>query len=60
MGLFYPAQKMYGLKIYRAVMYHDNEKSCKISRELNFRFKTDMRNLTHFDRSTHKFQKFTL
>ena len=26
MGYFYPKKKMYGLKIYRVVMRHENEK----------------------------------
>ena len=30
--------KMYELKIYRRVMYHDNEKSCKIGRGIDLSF----------------------
>ena len=29
-GSFYPKQKMYVLKLYKGVMCHDNEESCKI------------------------------
>ena len=32
----------------------------KFEEELTFQFKTDMRNLTNFDLSTKKFQKFAL
>ena len=37
-------------------MYHDND--AKFEEELTCRFKTDMKNLTNFDPSTQKPQKF--
>ena len=30
MGSFYPKQKMYELKIYRGIVWHDNEERCKM------------------------------
>ena len=39
-------------------MYHGNDK--KIEKELTCQFKIDMRNLTNFDPSTQKSQKFAL
>ena len=38
------------------VMYHDND--AKFEEELTCRFKIDMKNLTNFDPSTQKPQKF--
>ena len=38
------------------VMYHDND--AKFEEELTCRFKIDMKNLTNFDPSTQKRQKF--
>ena len=40
-------------------MCYDNEERCKISKGIDY-FKTDMRNLTNFDPSTRKSQKFAL
>ena len=51
-GSLYPREKMYELEIYRGVIYHDNEKWCKISRGI------DLRNLTNFGPSTRKSKKF--
>ena len=52
---------MYELKIYRGVMCHDNEdNNAKSGEEMTCRFKIDMRNLTYFDPSTRKSQKFAL
>ena len=36
------------------------KKDAKLEEEMTCRFKIDMRNLTNFDRSTRKSQKFTL
>ena len=47
---------MYELKIYRGVMYHDDEERSKIRRVV-CHFKTDMRILTNFDPSTQKSKK---
>ena len=41
-------------------MCHDNEEWCKFEEEMTCRFKIDIRNLTNFDLSTQKFQKFAL
>ena len=37
-GSFYPKQKMYEPNIYRGVVYHGNEKLCKILRGIDFSF----------------------
>ena len=51
---------MYELKIYRGVMYHENEEWFETWRELTCQFKIDMRNLTSCDPSSRKSQKFAL
>ena len=51
---------MYELKIYRGVMRHGNKNDAKFEEELTCRFKIDMRNLTNFDPSTRKSQRFAL
>ena len=52
---------MYQLKIYRGVLcYHIEEYDTKFEEELTCQFKIDMRNLTNFDPSTRKSQKFAL
>ena len=38
MGFFYPKLENYELRIYRVVISHDNEKRCKIGREINLLF----------------------
>ena len=38
MGSFYTKYKMYELKIYRGVMFHDNKEWCKIWREIDLSF----------------------
>ena len=58
MGSFDPQQKIYELKIYRGVMCHDMKSDAKFEEELTSHFKIDMRNLTNFDPSTRKSQKF--
>ena len=61
MGSFYSKQNIYDLKIYRGVLSYDNEEyDTKFEEELTFQFKIDMRNLTNFDLSTRKSQKFAL
>ena len=41
-------------------MRYDNEEWCKIWNRIDLPFKIDMRNLTNFDPSTQKSQKFAL
>ena len=60
MGSFYTKQKMYERKIYRRVICLDIEERSKIKQELTYRFKIDMGNLTNFNPSTRKPQKFEL
>ena len=60
MGSFYPKLKMYEPNMYRGVVYHGNEKLCKILRGIDFSFTIDIRNLTNFDPSTKKSKKFAL
>ena len=50
--------KMYKFKNYRGGICHDNEEW--FEEELTCQFKIDMRNLTNFDPSTRKSQKFAL
>ena len=49
---------MYKLKIDRGVLCHGNE--AKFEEEVTCQFKTGMSNLTNFDSSTQKSQKFAL
>ena len=60
MGCFNPNLKKYELKIHRGVICHDNEEFAKFESEMTCHFKVDMRNLTNFDPSTWKSQKFSL
>ena len=65
MGLFYPKQKMQELKMQGGVMcdhiyYVTMKDVTKFEEELTCEFKIDMINLTNFDPSTQKSQKFTL
>ena len=48
------------LKIIGELCVMKMKNDAKIERELTCQFKTDMRNLTNFDVSTRKSQKFTL
>ena len=50
---------MYELKIYKVVMCYDKNDT-KFEKKLTCLFKIDIRNLTKFDRSTQKSQKFAL
>ena len=52
--------KMYELKIYRRVCVMTMKNDAKIEKELTCQFKIDLRNLTNFDPSTQKSQKFAL
>ena len=52
--------KIYELKTYRGVMCHGNEEWFKIWNRIDFHFKIDMRNLTNFDLSRWKSQKYAL
>ena len=49
-----------GLKFTGELFVMIMKKDTKIEEEFTSQFKTDMRNLTNFDSSTQKFQKFTL
>ena len=60
MGLFCPKLKTFEFKIYRGVIYHENENDAKIEQEFTCQFKIGMSNLTDFDSSTQKSQKFAL
>ena len=60
MGSFDPKYKMYKLKIYSRVTCHDNKNDVKFEEESICQFKIDIRNLTNFDTSTQKSQKFAL
>ena len=51
---------MYELKIYRELCVIKMKNDAKIEEELTCQFKIDMRNLTNFDPSTQKSQKFAL
>ena len=61
MKSFHPKQKMYELKFteeFTCVLTKKND--AKFEEEMTCRFKIDMRNLTNFDLSTRKSQKFAL
>ena len=61
MGHFCPKYNMYKLKTYRSILCVMAMKNdTKIEKELTCRFKIDMSNLTNFDPSTRKSQKFAL
>ena len=60
MGSFYPKQKMYELKICRGLCVLAMKNDAKFEEELTCQLKIDMRNLTNFDPSTRKSQKFAL
>ena len=60
MGSFYQKQKMCELKIYRGIMCCDTEECWKIWKEIDLLFKIYVTNLTNFDPSIRKAQKFTL
>ena len=60
MDSFAKSRKYKSLNTYRGVMYHGNENDEKIEKELTCQFKIGIRNLTNFDPSTQKSQKFAL
>ena len=51
---------MYEVRIYRGIIFNDNEKDAKLEEELTCRFKIEMRTLMNFNPSTQKSQKFAL
>ena len=51
---------MYELKIYRELFVTTMKNDAKLEKEMTCLFKTDMRNLTNFDKSTQKSLKFAL
>ena len=57
-GSFYPKQKMYEFTGDLCVMTIKNDG--RFEQELTCQFNIDMRNLTNFDLSTRKFQKFAV
>ena len=58
MGSFWAKYILFELKKYSGVIFHETEEGYKIWRGINF--KISMRNLTNFDLSTQKSQKFLL
>ena len=60
MGFFCPKLKIIELKIYKGVMCHAMKNDAKFEEELTSQFKISMSNLTNFDSSTQKSQKFAL
>ena len=48
------------LKKYRGVIFHETEEDTKFGEQSTCRFKIDIRNLTNFDLSTQKSQRFSL
>ena len=52
--------KMYELKMYRGFCVMSMKNDTKFEEELTCQFKVDTKNLTNFDPSTRKSQKFTL
>ena len=61
MGSFWAKCILFELKMYRGIIFHETEEGYKIWRGIEFCcFKTDIRNLTNFDLSTRKSQKFSL
>ena len=60
MGSFYPKWKMYELKIYKELCVMVMKNDAKFEEEMTCHLKINMRNLTKFDPSTRKSQKFAL
>ena len=58
MGFFDPKYKMYELKIYRGVMFHDNEEWCKIWGEIDLSFQNWQEEFDEFLPKHPKFSKF--
>ena len=46
--------------MYRGVIFHETEEGSKFGEESTCHLKIDIRNLTNFDLSTQKSQKFSL
>ena len=59
MGSFWAKYILFKLKKYRGVIFHETEEGYKFGEESTCRFKIGIRNLTHFDLSTQKSQKFS-
>ena len=60
MSSFWAKYILFELKKYRGIIFHESEEACKIWRGIDFSFQTGIRNLTKFDPSTRKSQKFSL
>ena len=60
MASLYPRQKMYELKFTGEFCVMIMKNDAKFEEELTCQFKIDIRNLTNFDPSTRKSQKFAL
>ena len=58
MASLYPRQKMYELKFTGEFCVMTMKNDAKFEEELTCQFKIDMRNLTNFEPSTRKSQKF--
>ena len=60
LDLFIQSRKFLSWKFTEEFWIMARKNNAEFEKELNFLFKIDMRNLTNFDPSTHKFQKFSL
>ena len=60
MGSFSAKYILFELKKYRGVIFHETEGGYKIWRESTCCFKIGLRNLTDFDLSVQKSQRFSL
>ena len=58
MGSLWPKYLMFELKKYRGVMFHNNEKWCKIWRKLTCGLENDMMILPNIHQSTRKSQNW--
>ena len=58
--LFIQSRKCLSWKFTEEFWIMTRKNNAEFEKELTYRFKIDMRNLTNFDPSTHKFQKFAL
>ena len=59
LGSFWAKYILFELKMNRGVIFHENEEDTKFVEESTRRFKICIRNLTKFDPSTQKSQKFS-
>ena len=57
---FWAKYRLFELEKYRGIIFHETEEACKIWRGIDFSFQIGITNLTKFDPSTRKSQKFSL